>query len=73
VTKAFDAIIVGAGVIGTSIGYQLARRGWRTLNIDRLSASGQGSTSSSLAIIRTHYSSCEGCALAWVGYHYCAN
>ena len=55
-TKAFDAIIVGAGVIGTSIGYQLTRRGWRTLNIDRLSASGQGSTSSSLAIIRTHYS-----------------
>ena len=67
--KAFDAIIVGAGVIGTSIGYQLATRGWRTLNIDRLSASGQGSTSSSLAIIRTHYSTREGCALAWEGYH----
>ena len=67
--KAFDAIIVGAGVIGTSIGYQLATRGWRTLNSDRLSASGQGSTSSSLAIIRTHYSTREGCALAWEGYH----
>jgi sarcosine oxidase subunit beta len=73
VTKAFDAIIVGAGVIGTSIGYQLARRGWRTLNIDQLSASGQGSTSSSLAIIRTHYSTREGCALAWEGYHCWAN
>lgn len=72
-TKAFDAIIVGAGVIGTSIGYQLARRGWRTLNIDQLSASGQGSTSSSLAIIRTHYSTREGCALAWEGYHCWAN
>ena len=56
-------------MIGTSIGYQLATRGWRTLNIDRLSASGQGSTSSSLAIIRTHYSTREGCALAWEGYH----
>jgi sarcosine oxidase subunit beta len=73
VSESFDAIIVGAGVIGTSIGYQLAARGWRTLNIERLSTSGQGSTSSSLAIIRTHYSTREGCALAWEGYHCWAN
>ena len=71
--KQCDAIFVGAGVIGTSIGYQLARGDWRTLNIDRLSASGQGSTSSSLAIIRNHYSTREGCALAWEGYHCWAN
>ena len=71
--KAYDVIIIGAGVIGTSIGCQLSRRGWRTVNVDTLSASGQGSTSSSLAIIRTHYSTLQGASLAWEGYHYWAN
>ena len=71
--KAFDVVIIGAGVIGTSIAYQLSLQGWRTLNVDRLSTSGQGSTSSSLAIIRTHYSTREGTALAWEGYHYWNN
>ncbi|GIT49466.1 MAG: hypothetical protein Ct9H300mP14_13940 [Gammaproteobacteria bacterium] len=37
------------------------------MNIDRPSTSGQGSTSSSVAIVRTHYSTVEGSALAWEG------
>ncbi len=68
--KVVDAVIVGAGVIGTAISYQLSSRGWRTLNVDKLAAAGQGSTSSSLAIVRTNYSTREGCALAWEGYHH---
>ena len=68
-TKAYDAVIIGAGIIGSAIGCGLARRGWRTLNIDRHSTSGQGSTSSSVAIVRTHYSTLEGSALAWEGTH----
>ena len=68
-TKAYDAVIIGAGIIGSAIGCGLARRGWRTLNIDRHSTSGQGSTSSSVAIVRTHYATLEGSALAWEGTH----
>ena len=63
----FDAVIIGAGIIGSAIGCGLARRGWQTLNVDRLETAGQGSTSSSVAIVRSHYSTLEGSALAWEG------
>lgn len=52
----YDTIIIGAGIIGACTAFELARRGWRTLNVDRLPAAGYGSTGSSCAIIRTHYS-----------------
>ena len=68
--KIFDAIIIGSGIIGTSIGHHLSLKGWRTLNIDKLSGAGEGSTSNSLAIVRTNYSTREGAALAWEGYQY---
>ncbi len=66
----YDAIIIGAGIIGAAVGLELARRGWRSLNVDRLPAAGYGSTSASCAIIRSHYSTLEGTALAFEGYHY---
>ncbi len=65
-----DAVIIGAGIIGASVGLELARRGWRTLNVDRLPAAGYGSTSASCAIIRSHYSTLDGTALAFEGYQY---
>ena len=68
--KQYDAIIIGAGIIGAAIGLELSRKGWRTLNVDKLPAAGYGSTSNSCAIIRTYYSTIEGCALAFEGYHY---
>ncbi|HIC21365.1 MAG TPA: FAD-dependent oxidoreductase [Gammaproteobacteria bacterium] len=43
-TKTYEVVIIGAGIIGSAIGCGLARRGWQTLNIDRHSTSGQGST-----------------------------
>jgi sarcosine oxidase subunit beta len=57
-------IIIGAGVIGAATALELGGRGLRTLNIDKLPASGYGSTSNSCAIVRTHYSSYDGVALA---------
>ena len=66
----YDAIIVGAGIIGACTAYELAAKGWRTLNVDKLPAAGYGSTGSSCAIIRTHYSTLDGAALAHEGYHY---
>lgn len=61
----FDAVIIGAGVIGASIAFALAQRGWRTLNVDKQAAAGYGSTANSCAVIRTHYSTLQGTALAW--------
>ena len=63
--NAYDAIVIGAGVIGCAIAVDLARRGLRTLNIDRGPAPGHGSTSWSAAIIRPYYSTIDGTALAY--------
>ena len=52
----YDAIIIGAGIIGASIALELSRKGYRTLNLDKLGVAGAGSTVNSCAIVRTHYS-----------------
>lgn len=65
-----DAIIIGAGVIGTATAFELAKTGYKTLSIDRNREAGHGSTSGSCAIIRVHYSTLDGTAFAWEGYHY---
>ncbi|MCP3989805.1 MAG: FAD-binding oxidoreductase, partial [Actinomycetia bacterium] len=69
----YDAIIIGTGVIGAAVAYELARRGRRTLNIDKLPAAGYGSTSNSCAIIRFSYSTYDGVAMSWEGQHYWAD
>lgn len=65
-----DVIIIGTGVIGTAIAYELAKQGRKTLSLDRNSQIGHGSTAGSCAIIRMHYSTFDGTAFAWEGYHY---
>ena len=51
-----DIVIVGAGVMGTSIAFQLARRGaGRVLVLDK-AAVGQGMSGRSSALVRMHYS-----------------
>jgi len=72
-TEKYDAIIIGAGIIGNCITYELARKGYKTLSVDKLGGSGYGSTSGSCAIIRFYYSSPEGVALAREGYYYWLN
>ncbi len=62
--KRYDAIIIGAGIIGGCTGFELAKRGYRTLNVDRLHGAGYGSTAASCAIIRFHYSTPDGVAMA---------
>jgi sarcosine oxidase, subunit beta len=68
-TKTYDAIVIGAGIIGCGTAFGLAAAGRRTLVLDKNPAAGYGSTSSSSAIIRTFYSTRDGCALAWEGLH----
>lgn len=65
-----DAVIIGAGVIGAAVAFELARRGWRTLSIDAQPAAGSGSTGNSCAIVRFTYSTYAGVAMAWEGLHY---
>ncbi|NRB04259.1 MAG: FAD-binding oxidoreductase [Rhodobacteraceae bacterium] len=65
-----DVIIIGTGVIGTAVAFELSKRGYKTLSVDRNSVIGQGSTAGSCAIIRMHYSTFDGTAFAWEGYHY---
>ena len=69
-SKDYDAIVIGAGVIGAATALALARKGLRVLDVDRLPAAGYGSTSGSCAIIRPYYSTLEGCALAYEGHFY---
>lgn len=66
----YDAVIIGAGVIGAAIAFELGKKGWRTLNVDRLPAAGYGPTSNSCAIVRAHYSSWDGVAMAYEGFFY---
>ena len=65
-----DAIIIGTGVIGTAIAFEMAKLGWKTVSLDRNTQIGHGSTAGSCAVIRMHYSTFDGTAFAWEGYHY---
>jgi sarcosine oxidase subunit beta len=66
----YDAVIVGAGVIGAAVAFELGKRGWRTLNLDKAHASGVGPTAASCAIVRAHYSTWDGVAMAFENFHY---
>lgn len=68
--KTYDAIIIGAGVIGACVAFELSKKGYKTLSIDKGPEAGYGSTSGSCAIIRTYYSAYETCALAYEGVFY---
>ena len=65
-----DVLIIGAGVIGSNLAFELYKAGYDTLNVDRIPAAGYGSTAASCAIIRTHYSTWAGVAMAYEGYFY---
>lgn len=64
-----DAVVVGAGVIGSSIALELSRAGLSVIAVDKASGPGQGSTSASSAIVRFNYSTWDGIATAWESKH----
>jgi len=69
----YNAIIIGSGIIGCSIAYELSKKGWKTLNVDKLGGAGMGSTSNSCAVVRVHYSTVDGTAVAYESYKYWDN
>lgn len=72
-TQTADAIIVGAGIIGCATSFELAKKGYQVINIDKLPDAGYGSTSNSCAIVRFHYSTRDGIIMAHEGYFYWKN
>lgn len=64
-TRSADAIVIGAGVIGSSVALELARGGRSVIVVDRLAGPGSGSTSASSSIIRYSYSTRDSILTAW--------
>jgi sarcosine oxidase, subunit beta len=64
-TDSFDAVVIGAGVIGASVALELARGGRSVVVVDKGPSAGSGSTSSSVSIIRFSYSTLDSVLTAW--------
>ena len=45
--KKYDAVIIGSGVIGCCVAFELAKLGYKTLSVDKLGDAGLGSTGGS--------------------------
>jgi sarcosine oxidase subunit beta len=65
-----DVVIIGAGIIGAAIAFELSKRGHATLTVDANAGPSLGPTSNSCAIVRSHYSTLEGVAMAYEGFRY---
>jgi len=59
-----DVIVIGAGVIGTSVAWHLAAHGARNVLVLERGQVGEGTSSQSSGILRTHYSVPSNVALA---------
>ncbi|MDN6748405.1 MAG: FAD-binding oxidoreductase [Brevibacterium sp.] len=63
------AVIIGSGVMGASIAFSLAKRGYAVAVVDKKSGPAQGSTGATSAIVRFTYSLRDTIALAWESKH----
>lgn len=60
-----DALVIGAGVIGSAVALELTRSGRSVVCLDKGRAPGAGSTSASSSIIRFSYSTLDAVLTAW--------
>jgi sarcosine oxidase subunit beta len=65
---AYDAVVIGAGIIGCAAALELSRDGLRVLCADAGPSAGSGSTGASSAIVRFHYSDLTAVSAAWDSY-----
>lgn len=63
--SAADAVVVGAGVLGSAVAFGLARRGLGVAVVDGREGPGLGTTSASSSIVRFTYSTFVGTLMAW--------
>ncbi len=66
-TAGADVVVVGAGIIGSSISYQLARRRIEVIAVDKGEGPAEGSTGASSSICRCRYTNPEVVRLAFYG------
>jgi glycine/D-amino acid oxidase-like deaminating enzyme len=64
-----DAVVIGAGVIGSAAAFELVKLGLDVVVVDKAAGAGYGSTSASSAIVRFNYSTWDGVATAWESQH----
>ena len=67
-TRTAEVVVVGAGIIGSSIAYQLARHGvGKVIALDKGKGPSEGSTGASSSVIRCKYSNPQVVRLAFHG------
>lgn len=71
-SQTFDAVIIGAGVMGTSLAFHLSKRGLKTALLERNQV-GFGATGNSSGLVRMHYDLKVESQLAWESFHYFKN
>ncbi|HEX3179317.1 MAG TPA: FAD-binding oxidoreductase [Methylomirabilota bacterium] len=63
-----DVVVIGGGVIGTSITFALAEAGVKRVILLEKSALASGASGRSSALVRMHYTNIEDARLAWASY-----
>src|SRR5438876_10728251 len=63
-----DVVVIGGGVIGTSIACALASSGVRRVTLLEKGALASGASGRSSALVRMHYTNEEDARLAWASY-----
>ena len=64
-----EVAVIGAGVMGCAIAFELSRLGYDVLVLERNVGAGTGSTGASSAIVRFNYSHLTSVAAAWESVH----
>lgn len=64
-----DAVVIGAGIIGCGIAWELSKSGRKVTIVDMGRGAGTGSTGASSANVRFHYSTRDAVALSWEAKH----
>jgi sarcosine oxidase subunit beta len=67
-TETADVVVVGGGVIGTSVVCALASAGVKRVILLEKSALASGASGRSSALVRMHYTNVEDARLAWASY-----
>ena len=63
--SSYDVVVIGAGIIGSAVAYQIARRSdMKVLVVDKAAGPATGSTGASVAISRCRYTVPEVVRLA---------
>lgn len=65
-----DVVVIGAGVVGASIAYHLAKAGVKKVMVVEKRFLAAGATGKSSGLVRMHYDNEPECRLAWASFGY---